>query len=196
MKPDAYYDALAISAKLAASFESVAPSEIHLFAYLSCLLSLYSGKTVSDWGYGFVATENGSPYSPEVDDALRFLVREGYFYESNGYLSLINEGLQDYTELGELLRNQEREPFLSGSCASVLAMPIGVIRQAISTDHDMTVAPAFGVTRGLLTDSSVEDLHDAFALLSEQIGVGVNDLMVPAVVWLNYLSQTSEVSNG
>lgn len=194
MKPDAYYDTLAISAKLADSFESVAPSEIHLFAYLSCLLSLYSGKTASDWGYGFVATENGSPYSPEVDDALRFLVREGYLYESNGYLTIIDEGLQDYVELGELMRNQEREPFLNGSCASVLAMPIGLIRQAISSDHDMNVAPAFGDTRGLLTDSSVEDLHEAFALLSREIGVGVNDLMVPAVVWLNYLSQANEAT--
>jgi hypothetical protein len=196
MKPDAYYDTLAISAKLAISFESVAPSEIHLFAYLSCLLSLYRGKAASDWGYGFVATANGSPYSPEVADALRFLVREGYLYESNGYLTIISEGLEDYRELGELLRNQEREPFLNGSCGSVLAMPIGLIREAISTDHDMKVAPAFGDTRGLLTDSNVEDLHDAFALLSEQIGVDVNDLMVPAVVWLNYLSQIGEVTNG
>lgn len=192
MKPDAYYDTLAISAKLKESFESIAPSEIHLFAYLSCLLSLYSGKAASDWGYGFVATENGSPYSPEVDDALRFLVREGYLYESNGYLTIVASGLRDYGELGELLRNQEREPFLDGSCASVFALPIGIIRQAISTDHDMTVATSFGDTRGLLTESNVEDLHDAFALLSKEIGVDVDDLMVPAVVWLNYLSQTAK----
>lgn len=196
MKPDAYYDTLAIAVKLKGSFESIAPSEIHLFAYLSCLLSLYNGKAASDWGYGFVATDNGSPYSPEVDDALRFSVREGYLYESNGYVTIVSGGLQDYRELSELLRNKEREPFLNGSCASVFALPIGLIRQAISTDHDMKVANSFGDTRGLLTESSVEDLHDAFALLSEQIGVGVNDLMVPAVVWLNYLSQTSEIGNG
>lgn len=189
MKPDAYYDTLAISVKLKSSFESIAPSEIHLFAYLSCLLSLYRGKAVSDWGYEFVATSNGSPFSQEVDNALTFLVREGYLYESNGYLTIVSEGLQDYKELGELLQNRQREPFLDGACASVLAMPIGLIRQAISTDHDMKAAMSFGDTRALLTESSVENLYEAFALLSQEIGVNINDLMVPAVVWLNYLSQ-------
>lgn len=195
ISPLAYYDVLAISEKLKRAFESLAVSEVHLFAYLACLLALYRGNAVSNWGYDFVATENGSPYSPEIETAIGVLIREGLLDESDRYLSINHAGRKEFSDLKELFLNRSREDFLNGSCSSVLAMPIGVIRSALTTDRDMKLASQLRDTRRLLSETAVEDLHDAFATLSAEIGIDVRDLMVPAVVWLKYLAQAADVSH-
>lgn len=187
--PLAYYDAVAITSKLQGTFDRTAISEIHLFAYLACLLSLYRGCAASDWGYEFVATENGSPFSADLEDAVASLIVEGLGEESERYLVLTAEGQTVCDDLSEFERNRWREEFLSASCASVLALPLGAIRSAMVTDHDMRLASELQDTRRLLTETAVEDLHEAFEALSEEIGIHVRDLMVPAVVWLNYLAQ-------
>ena len=192
MSPVAYYDALAITSKLSPPFQKVAVSEVHLFAYLACLLSLYRGWPASDWGYDFVATENGSPFSTEIEHIIPVLVREALIEEEDRYLSIGTDGRSEYLELGKLSENDRREEFLSGACSSVLAVPLGIIRSAVLTDHDMKLATQFGDTRKLLSEAAVSDLHNAFATLSEEIGIHVNDLMVPAVVWLNYLSRADK----
>jgi hypothetical protein len=186
--PFAYYDSLAIVSKLASTFTKTAISEVHLFAYLACLLGLYRGKPVADWGYEFVATENGSPFSLEVEEAIQFLIREGYLVESARYLTISSLGQEEYANLQELSQNEAREEFIEASCSCVVAVPLGVIRSAVATDHDMEAARQLQDTRRLLTDSAVADLHDVFKALSEEIGVDIKDLIVPAVVWLKFLS--------
>ena len=192
----AYYDALAIVDKVGRALENVAVSEVHLFSYLACLLSLYRGKTVTEWGYGFVGTENGSPYTKEIQSAVDTLVHEGYLDAVNRYVSIGDAGRTEYAELWELSQHQQREEFLDGSCSSVLAIPVGIIRSAITSDHDMKLASQLGDTRRLLHESAVEDFHDTFVALSEEIGIEIGDLMVPAVVWLNYLTQGEGGSTG
>jgi hypothetical protein len=187
--PLAYFDALAISVKLQQTFDRTAISEVHLFAYLACLLSLYRGCAASDWGYEFVATENGSPFSADLEEAIVSLVLEGLGEQSDRYLVVTVEGQSVCAELSDFERNRRREEFLSAACASVLALPLGTIRSAMVTDHDMKLATELRDTRRLLTETAVEDLHDAFSALSDEIGIHVRDLMVPAVVWLNYLAQ-------
>jgi hypothetical protein len=188
----AYYDAIAISARLQRTFDRTAISEVHLFAYLACLLSLYRGYAASDWGYEFVATENGSPFSAELEEAATSLIVEGLAEESERYLVVTSEGQRICADLSEFERNRWREEFLSASCASVLALPLGAIRSAMVTDQDMRLATELRDTRRLLTETAVEDLHEAFGALSEEIGIHVRDLMVPAVVWLNYLGQVEQ----
>jgi hypothetical protein len=193
--PFAFFDALAIGARLQRTLDGAAISEIHLFAYLACLLSLYRGNPVSDWGYDFVATENGSPFSAELERTIPFIIREGLAKERNRYIRLTDRGYEEYRDLNELEQNRRRGEFLDASCSSVLALPLGVIRSAMSTDHDMKLAAQLGDTRRLLTETAIGDLHDAFSALSEEIGIQVQDLMVPAVVWLNYLAHAdAEVS--
>lgn len=188
----AYYDTLAIVSRISRHFQGTAISEVHLFSYLACLLALYRGQPVADWGYGFVATETGSPFSPEVDEALISLAADGLVTEIERYISLGAGGEEEYTALGELSQYRSREEFLEAACSCVLAIPIGVIRSAVTTDHDMKTARQFQDTRRLLSDPALEKLHSAFQALSEEIGIGVQDLIVPAVVWLKFLALAEE----
>jgi hypothetical protein len=188
--PFAYYDALAVTARLSRVLGAIAISEVHLFSYLACLLSLYRGWPVADWNYRFAATENGSPYSAAIEDAVHCLVREGFLDLSNSrFVSINNDGHVEHAELAQLSRNKERDEFLDGSCSSALAIPIGVIRSTVTTDHDMRLASRLGKTRELLSDPAVDGLHSAFSALSSQIGIDVRDLMVPAVLWLCYVAE-------
>ena len=45
-------------------------AELHLFGYLACVLWLYTGRTADDWGYFFLGTALGAPFSPPVDTAI------------------------------------------------------------------------------------------------------------------------------
>lgn len=184
----AYYDTLAIVSKISGRFEKTAISEVHLFAYLSCLLALYQGRPVADWEYGFVATETGSPFSPEIESVLGELTANSLVDEMDRYLTLTPSGQEEYAALGELLRYQKREEFIEAACSCILAVPLGVIRSAVTTDHDMKIARQLQDTRRLLSDAAVEKLHNAFQALSEEIGIGIKDLIVPAVVWLKFLA--------
>lgn len=188
----AYYDALAVVSKLNRAFGKAAISEVHLFAYLACLLALYRGKPVADWGYSFVATETGAPFSPEIESAVDVLFDEGFVAESERYLTMTASTEQEYASLGQLSQYQGREEFIEASCSCVLAVPIGVIRSAVTTDHDMKIARQLQDTRRLFSDPALEKLHTAFQALSEEIGVGVKDLIVPAVVWLKFLALAEE----
>lgn len=194
MTPASYFDVLAITSKLKTTFDDLAPSEIHLFAYLACLLSLYNGKAVSDWGYEFVATQEGSPYSRSLDSAIEILTNKGHLCKRLSFVSVADAATADYEELQQLIQYKAREPYLNGACQSLFAKPISVIKEAVTSDHDMRASMLLGDARQLLTDSAVDDLHDAFSLLSSYIDESVSDLMVPAVVWLSFLQ--SQIAEG
>ncbi|HYA39976.1 MAG TPA: hypothetical protein VEF34_01630 [Syntrophobacteraceae bacterium] len=172
---------------------NIARSELHLFSYLACLLSLYKNHPVADWEYGFAVTQQGHPFSPDIDEALGVLFQIGHLVRANSYLKTSMGGVNEYNILKSLQINAEREPFLDGACASLLALPVGTIRHALSQEPDIRNAVSLSQSRKLLTDSSLDMLYDQFATLSKAIGVDVDDLMVPSVVWLTYLSQIDEV---
>jgi hypothetical protein len=189
----AYYDTLAITAKLQEHLDRTALSELHLFAYLACLLALYRGKPVSDWGYGFVATENGSPFSPELGSAVRRVVAQGLVVEFEQYLTINAAGREEHAILQQLSQYNARDEFIEAACSSVLAVPLGVIKSAVSTDHDMKIALQLHDTRRLLSDPALERLHATFEALTEEVGIDVKDLIVPAVVWISFLASAEEV---
>jgi hypothetical protein len=78
--PNAFasFDALFIARELSLKLGNAAAGEIHLFAYLGCLLSLFEGKPAAEWGYNFAGLESGSPFSPELYEANMELDRVGF----------------------------------------------------------------------------------------------------------------------
>ena len=81
LNPVPTYDCLFIGDALEKRFGGFAIAELHLFAYLACLLSVYSHRPAVDWGYGFVSTEIGAPFSREIELTVAELIRLGLFFE-------------------------------------------------------------------------------------------------------------------
>ena len=190
-----YFDALDVCRRLQETLGPVARAEVHLFAYLSCLLALYRSQPVSEWGYYFAVTPDGYPYSPDLDAALDILISSGDLQtDRDGYLAMSDYGAETLRELNTLGLFQPRTSFLEGACSSVLALPVGSIRDALSQEVGIRNALALSQSRRLPTDVGLNLLYAQFRALSEAIGVNVDDLLIPAVVWLTYLIKTASTS--
>lgn len=186
----AYFDALSLVYRLQNSLGNVAQLEIHLFSYLACLLSLYRGMSVTEWGYEFAITKQQTyPYSPNLNDAINLLVHNRKLNETDQYVDLSKIGQTEYEFLSTLSQYSDREVFLDGACSSLLTLPPATIRDALYQDPNIMGAIELSQSRKLLTDSGLDNLHEQFAALSAAIGIEVEDLMVPATIWLTYLSE-------
>ncbi|MBT0664121.1 hypothetical protein KI809_07380 [Geobacter pelophilus] len=187
--PSSYFDVLSITSKLSNSMQKVSIAEIHLFSYLSCLLWLYKKQPVAFWGYPFAATPQGHPYSADLDESIKYLLRNGTVAISDDkHIIVTPSGETEFSELLKMTMFTEREPYLEGACSCVLAMPIGMIRNGIMNEPEINNSIALAQKRMLLTTDGVDMLYEQFDVLSKAIGVAVDDLMIPSVVWVTYLS--------
>lgn len=187
----AAFDCLYIGSHLEDALQNFAEAEIHLFSYLACLLSLYRQHPVSDWGYGFSGTRNGAPFAVELNNAIGALKSVGFVTSEGEYLKLSREGTAECAELSELSINAERIQCLEGACACLLTMPVGVVRDALSQEPMLKPSVRLNDARPLLAGPGLSLLYDQFSELSNAIGVQVSDLLIPATVWLTYLSRTA-----
>jgi hypothetical protein len=188
IKSAAFYDSLYIILRMQEVFGNVFRGELHLLAYLSCLMSLYRGQPVSCWDYFFMKTPNGAPYSPEIDAAIEDLLLNGWIATSGQHLCANERSVDFFHNISELGQNSIRNEFLDAACSSVSGLPIGMIKTAMSLEPELF--SAIGATQGriLLDGPGVEILYEQFEALNHILGAGA-ELMVPAIVWLTYLSQ-------
>jgi len=182
--PNAYYDCLAICANLERYLGNTSRTEIHLFAYLSCLLSLFKEHPVSMWGYSFSVTSTSYPYSVDIDEETAKLVDNDCLYGDNDFLKVTERGKEQYKFLSSLSQYAERESFIKGSCSTTLALPVGFVRKAISQESEIRNAIALQQWSLLLCEGAINDIYRQFSTLSSIIGVNIKEMIVPAVLWL------------
>lgn len=195
VNPYAAFDSLYILAALGTNVKRPVIAEIHVFAYLGCLLSLYRGQPVADWGYGFAGTRDGSPFSPEIDEAIRALTAAGYLHSSEGDIAITESGRAELSTLQEFFQNRERISYLEPACSSTLTMPVGMIRHALTQEPTLKPTSRLATTRALLDGPYLPRLYDQFAALGRTVGVEHRDLLIPATVWLGYLWRASEMQD-
>jgi len=187
LNPDATFDCLFLANRLHIQRASVSAQEIHLFAYLACLLWLYRQRAVSDWGYAFVGTELGAPFSRDIDVALKELLERGYLRKVHDRVSpteFANQPLRDLTELG---MNQDRTECLRAACSSTAAFSVGMVSNALAKEPELSRAKAIPSSRLLLEDAARSQLYVQFEALRTALHQRSNDLRLPAVVWLSAL---------
>lgn len=188
----ASYDVLAIVGRLQGAMNGVTVPEIHLLAYLACLLALYRGYPAGSWEYRFVRSDWGSPFSQEVQCAIATLEDRQFLVRDVEAMHLTANGREFWTFLAERHEHAWRTSALDGACSSALTIPAGVIRQAIHGEPSLRTASIHQSTRMLLDTGDIALLHHHFTALSEAVGPNVADLIVPSVVWLRYLVQVQK----
>jgi hypothetical protein len=191
----AAFDCLYVGMHLERVLRNFAEAEVHLFSYLGCLLSLYRKQPVANWGYGFSGTRNGAPFSVELNESLVALKAAGMLRSERDFLQLTETGKLECQGLSELSINHERLACLGGACGCLLTMPVGVVRNALFQEPMLKPAVRLNDARPLLDGPGLGLIYEQFAVLSNAIGVNVSDLLLPATVWLTYLSQTAPDSN-
>jgi len=184
--PEAYFDAVAIAADAPASVMPMTIIEAHLYAYLGCILGLFKGQAVGDWGYSFAVTSEGFPFSVQFETARSMVVARGLVDEDGaGFMSARHDELA--AEIGSLLTFGSwaaRRQWLRAATQCALALPVGSIRHAIGQTPGLA-SVRLGQRRLLLQADDIELLYEEYGIVSSVLGADVKDLLSPAVIWLS-----------
>lgn len=185
--PDAYFDTVAITVDAPASVMPMTVIEAHLYAYLACILGLFKGQAVGDWGYSFAITSEGFPFSVQFETARLMLVARGLVEEDDdGMMRARHDELT--AELDSLLTLgpwAERRQWLRTATQCALALPVGSIRHAIGQTPGLATSAQLGQRRLLLQADDIELLYEEYGIVSSVLGAEVKDLLSPAVIWLS-----------
>lgn len=188
----AVYDTLFIGQRLQQKIEDFSEYEIQFFAYFSCLLSLYEGNTIDKWEYSFVKTEMGSPFSLDVKTALSTLEANNSIQQVSGegtYFNITGKGIEFFNFNNKMNIVAWRKKYLETACKSISLLPLGVVKEAIISDPVMTSAKN-AIKTNLLEESNpaTKVLYSQFEALHAALADQYQDLIVPAVVWLESLN--------
>jgi len=187
--PCAYFDVLALGERMSALVEGFSRPEMHLFAYAACLLSLYEGQPASEWGYEFVSSENGLPFSPEIDAAIDAAFGLGLLHTHGALIVVTKEGNTELADLLQLQGTKLRDRYLAGAADALLVFNPGNIREAFNYDPAISYLKKGNRTDWVLTSPVVDRLYNNFQQLRAALAYDAHDLSVPLVSWLRYLIQ-------
>jgi hypothetical protein len=186
---DALFDCLFLADRMQGEDGRASIPEIHLFAYLGCLLWLYRHRTVTEWGYTFVGTEFGAPFSVDIDSGLTLLIDQGHVIRGESRITLSDQAKYYLETLVSLELNQERTECLAAACASTAVLSPGMVSSALSRDPELERARKVPITRSLLEEAAVSELYGQFSVIQQNLKLEYDDLRVPAVVWLSALQR-------
>jgi hypothetical protein len=188
---EAAYDSLVIVDRLTPIAGGATLGEIHAFAYLACLLSLFERKPAADWGYEFTALPPTLPYAPSVTDAIKILEMASFLRRSDGIYSLTKAGSQDcmvWSGLGQL---SWRKRYLEGATGASLVTGVPAVANDLSNEPQLQRAAEMGGPRELLEEATLIPLFEQFTALRQAAGGDVEDMLTPAAVYLAFLSSQS-----
>jgi hypothetical protein len=189
INPVAYFDVLSLGERIGKVIEGFARQESHLLGYAACLLSLYDGEPVSDWGYEFAATPNGLPFSEDVNAAIDVALTLNHIRAQGPLLIITPDGIGEVANLRKLESNKKRDRYLEGAADSLLVFNPGNIREAFNYDTTISFFRSGNRTEWLLTTPVVERLYGNFEQLRLALDYEPQDLSVPMVSWVKYLIQ-------
>jgi hypothetical protein len=187
--PAAYFDTLSLGERISALVLEFSRPELHLLSYAACLLSLYEGRPVADWGYEFVSTTYGLPFSADIDASFDLALSLQLVRGRGELMQFTREGHAEVKELRELEENKTRDRYIEGATDSLLVFSPGNVREAFNYDPTMKYLRNRR-TDWLFSSPEVDRLYSNFRQLREALDYEPRDLSVPMVSWLKYLIQS------
>lgn len=191
--PEASYDSLFVIRELQQPLNGTTSAEVHVLTYLACLLALYRGRPVAEWGYSFVKTKWDTPYSHDITTSLDDLLRCGYIApDSDGMVNTLvctPRGHSIYQTLDGLKTNRSRRDFLRPACGSSLALSISQIRLALSLEPTLRSAQAHTGAIPLLSAPALGLLYKEFKTLRLALGTIEQNLLLPSCIWMSLLAE-------
>jgi hypothetical protein len=196
--PDAIFDALYISRNLQRKIDDFSMYEVQFFSYFACLLSLYDGNAVDSWNYGYIKTEFGSPYSSDIHKAVTILKINDFFKEideANNYFVLTEKGdrFLSYQE-DNIASIVWRRKYLNAACESISLLPLGNIKEALNDEPVLSSAGQSTSKKNLLQDTNpaTKVLYSQFKSLRAALEGKYDDIIIPAVVWIQALVESTK----
>ncbi len=183
---EAYFDCLSVAVAVPISVAPVSTRELHILGYLACLLAVFEGEPIADWGYHFALTSRGYPHSAAFETARATLAECGYITQVEPEMFVSAErGKVELETLRQLSFLSRRQRWLNAAADCALALPMGSIRYALTARDDLRASEGSGQPRDLITAAYLDRVHDERVIIEKALGGESADLMAPAVAWLS-----------
>lgn len=183
--PEAFFDSLSLAHKLDNFLDGFRLEEVHLFSYFSSLLFLYRQNPVSDWQYRFTISSTGYPFSDAINEATTRHIQNGLFEEKGTFYSISSRGTDEFNKFRVLPSFKKREEYLNAACTTSIIVPYSETLRALLSDPEISKAKALANSSWL----EQTNLYQKFDEISKAVGVSAQDLVIPAVTWINYISE-------
>ena len=190
INPETQFDTLSIGVKLYDYFDGFKREELQLFAYFSSIFFFYTrNPTIDDeWGYDFIVDENGFPYSKDLNMAYEQHLLNRNFEEKERFSIVTPEGVKSFNAVKEHSLFKNREKAIDAACTASILVSYEKTERALLNDDEITKAKEIG------NQSTLDraNIYNKVRKISEKIGAPIDDLIIPAVSWLNYLIEKDE----
>lgn len=183
--PEAFFDSLSLAKKLDDFLDGFKTEEIQLFAYFSLILHVYNGGDSASWGYGFIVDEQGYPFSDALNSAIERHIKNGIIEKraEADYFIITGRGVDEFNRFKNLTDFANREKMVNASCTTSILVPFAETRKALLNDPSLLSAKQLGGKREI--DNTV---YSKFREISEAIGAPIDDVIIPAISWINYIN--------
>lgn len=182
--PEAFFDSLSLAHKLDNFLDGFKLEEIHLFSYFSAFLYSYSGNSISTWEHKYIV-ENGYPFSASINEAILRHIQNGLFENKGEYFIITARGTDEFNKFKLLPSFTKREAVLNAACTTSILVPYSQTVRALLNEPDLKSQAAID-NREWLNPSS---FYLQFKDISEAVGINDSDMIIPAVAWINYLTE-------
>ncbi len=180
--PEAFFDSLSLSHKLDNFLDGFKIGEVHLFSYFSSFLYCYAGNSIATWPHRYIASR-GFPFSLGINEAIERHIQNGLFENKGEYYTISGRGTDEFNKFKSLPTFLAREKILDAACTTTVLIPYSQTVRAILNEPELK--------RHLVLDSrewlDQMSFYPQFKEISEAVGIKTNDLIIPAVTWVNYL---------
>lgn len=182
--PEAFYDSLSLAHKLDNYLDGFRPEEIHLFSFFSSFLFLYEGNPIGIWQHRYTVS-NGYPFSVNLNEAIKRHIQNGLFEEKNEFYTITGRGVDEFNKFKTLPTFNKREEYLNAACSTSLLVPYSQTLRVLLNEPELKKAEELSNSPWLVPTK----IYPEFKEISEAIGIHTDDLILPAVTWINYLIQ-------
>lgn len=190
--PTAIFDTLYIVHKTESQYESLSLMEVTFLSYFGCLLSLYKGNPVSNWGYSFMRNVQGAPVSAELAESCSLLIGKGQLEKKDACYHSTGAGETRLLFMMEMDLFKSRQEYLQAACDCLLTGTIAELLNILSGDSVITESSVHTMKYLNSEDNSaISRLYQQFGIVRQAIGERKN-LFIPALSWLEYLKQELE----
>ena len=184
--PEAYFDSLSIAHKLDDFLDGFDRNEIHLFSYFSAILFHYVGNPVGDWKYQFIISADGYPHSKDLDDSIERHLINGFFNEKIKFLIITGSGTDEFNKFFKSFPTYiNREKYIDAACSTSILMPYKETKQALLED------PNIKKSLKLKNQDWILFSNEKLKEITTAIGAPFDELLIPAVSWIEYLLDNS-----
>ncbi len=187
--PEAFFDSLSLAHKLDNFLDGFKLEEIHLFSYFSSILFLYRKNPVSDWRYRFTISETGYPFSEAIFEAVTRHQQNGLFEDDGTFNKITARGADEFNKFKVLPTFSKREEYLTAACTTSILVPYSQTLRALLSDPEIAKAKEIN-NKSWLEQSNI---YQKFDEISKEVGVSADDLIIPAVTWINFINEQERI---